>query len=50
LLKDYVDYFTLNYHEMPGLSRELVEHWQPIKSSFRPYKQRARRFNPIIHD
>jgi hypothetical protein len=38
LLKDYVDCFTLNYHEMPCLSRELVEHWQPIKSSFRPYK------------
>jgi hypothetical protein len=35
---------------MPGLSRELVEHWLPIKSGFRPYKQSARRFNPIIHD
>jgi hypothetical protein len=35
---------------MPGLSRELVEHWLPIKYGFRPYKQPARRFNPIIHD
>jgi hypothetical protein len=35
---------------MPGLSRELVEHRLPIKSGFRPYKQPARRFNPIIHD
>jgi hypothetical protein len=26
LLKDYVDSFTWNYREMPGLSRELVEH------------------------
>jgi hypothetical protein len=26
LLEDYVDCFTWNYHEMPGLSRELVEH------------------------
>jgi hypothetical protein len=34
---------------MPGLSRELVEHRLPIKSSFRPYKLPARRFNPIIH-
>ena len=35
---------------MPGLSRELVEHRLPIKSGFRPYKQPARRFNPIIYD
>jgi hypothetical protein len=50
LLKDYVDCFAWNYHEMPELSQELVEHWLPIKSGFRPYKQFARRFNPIIHD
>jgi hypothetical protein len=35
---------------MSGLSRELVEHQLPIKSGFRPYKQPAQRFNPIIHD
>jgi hypothetical protein len=35
---------------MPGLSRELVGHRLPIKSSFRPYKEPARRFNPLIHD
>jgi hypothetical protein len=35
---------------MPSLSRELVEHRLPIKTSFRPYKQPARRFNLIIHD
>jgi hypothetical protein len=34
LLRDYVDCFTWNYREMPGLSRELVEHWLPIKSGF----------------
>jgi hypothetical protein len=50
LLRDYVDYFTWNYHEMPSISRELVEHRLPIKTSFRPYKQPARRFNLIIHD
>jgi hypothetical protein len=50
LLRDYVDCFTWNYHEMPSLSRELVEHWLPIKSGFRRYKQLASRFNPIIHD
>jgi hypothetical protein len=35
---------------MFGLSRELVEHWLPIKSSFGLYKQPSWRFNPIIHD
>jgi hypothetical protein len=50
LLRDYVDCFTWNYREMPGLSRELVEYRLPIKSSFRPYKQPARRFNPIIYE
>jgi hypothetical protein len=50
LFRDYVDCFTWNYREMPSLSRELVEHRPPIKFGFRPYKQPARRFNPIIHD
>jgi hypothetical protein len=36
--------------EMPGLSRELVEHRLPIKAGFGPYKQPARRFNAIIYD
>nr|ABA92239.1 retrotransposon protein, putative, unclassified [Oryza sativa Japonica Group] len=38
LLKEYVDCFAWEYHEMPGLSRELVEHRLPIKPDFRPYK------------
>jgi hypothetical protein len=50
LLSDYVDCFTWNYREMFGLSRELIEHRLPIKSGFRPYKQSAQKFNPIIHD
>jgi hypothetical protein len=50
LLRDYVDCFTWSYCEMPCLSRELVEHRLPIKTGFRPYKQPAQRFNPIIHD
>jgi hypothetical protein len=50
MLRDYVDCFAWNYHEMAGLSRELVEHRLPIKFDFRPYKQPAQRFNPIIHD
>jgi hypothetical protein len=50
VLRYYVDCFTWNYREMPGLSRELVEHRLPIKFGLRPYKQPTRRFNPIIHD
>jgi hypothetical protein len=50
LLREYVDCFTWNYTEMPGLSRELVEHRLPIKDGFRPYKQQPRQFNSIIYD
>jgi hypothetical protein len=50
LLRDCIDCFVWNYREMPGLSRELVEHRLPIKTGFRPYKQPARRFNTIIHN
>jgi hypothetical protein len=39
LLKEFVDCFAWNYTEMPGLSRDLVEHRLPIKSGFRPHKQ-----------
>ena len=50
LLKEYVDCFAWEYHEISGLSRDLVEHRLPIKAGFRPYKQPVRRFNPIIYD
>nr|ABA97752.2 retrotransposon protein, putative, unclassified [Oryza sativa Japonica Group] len=50
LLKEYVDCFAWEYHEMPGLSRELVEHRLPIKPGFSPYKQPPRRFNPLLYD
>ena len=50
LLKEYVDCFTWEYHEIPGLSRDLVEHRLPIKAGFRPYKQPAIHFNPIMYD
>ena len=35
---------------MPGLSRDLVEHCLPIKAGFRPYKQPAMCFNPVMYD
>jgi hypothetical protein len=33
---------------MSGLSREIIEHRLPIKSCFRPFKQRARTFRPDL--
>jgi hypothetical protein len=50
ILKEYVDCFAWNYNEMPGLSRDLVEHKLPIKPGFKPYKQHRRNFNPNIYD
>jgi hypothetical protein len=50
LLKEYADCFAWSYSEMPGLSMTLVEHKLPIKPGFRPYKQPAHNFNPVIID
>jgi len=41
LLREYKDYFTWDYTEMPGLDRSIVEHRLPIKSGFRPHQQPA---------
>jgi hypothetical protein len=48
LLKEYSDCFAWNYNEMPGLSREIVEHQLPIKSGFRPFNQKPRTFCPNL--
>jgi hypothetical protein len=48
LLKEYLDCFAWNYTEMSGLSREIVVHRLPIKSGFRPFKQKARTFRPDL--
>jgi hypothetical protein len=48
LLNEYSDCFTWNYIEMQGLSHEIVEHWLPIRSDFRPFKQKARTFRPDL--
>jgi hypothetical protein len=45
LLREFIDCFYWDYTEMPGLSRDLVEHTLLIKSGFRPHKQPARSFN-----
>jgi hypothetical protein len=48
LIQEFVDCFAWEYTEMPGLSRELVEHKLPIKPRFRLHKQAPRNFNPIL--
>ena len=50
LLKENVDCFAWEYHEMPCLSHDLVEHHLPIKADFRPYKQPVSHLNSIIYD
>jgi hypothetical protein len=44
LLKEYSNCFAWSYTEMLGLSHEIIEHRLPIKSDFRPFKQKARTF------
>jgi hypothetical protein len=48
LLKECSDCFAWNYTEMSGLSREIVEHRQPIKSDFISFKQKAITFRPNL--
>ena len=50
LLKEFKNYFSWEYYEMPGLDRSIVEHQLPIKLGYWPFKQALRRFNPNILD
>ncbi|XP_027343131.1 uncharacterized protein LOC113855699 [Abrus precatorius] len=44
LLREFKDCFAWDYDQMPGLSRELIEHRLPIRPEKRPVKQPPRRF------
>jgi hypothetical protein len=48
ILRRYKDCFALDYPELPGLSRKLVEHRLPIKKGFLPFQQAPRRMAPYI--
>ncbi|WJX84314.1 hypothetical protein P8452_66903 [Trifolium repens] len=48
LLEEYKDCFAWDYDEMPGLSKELVEHRLPLRPDKKPVKQLPRRFAPEI--
>jgi hypothetical protein len=50
LLGEFLNCFMWDYTDMPGLSREVVEHTLPIKQGFRPYKQPPRNFNHELLD
>jgi hypothetical protein len=50
LLREFVDCFAWEYHEMPALSRSIVEHRLPIKPGYRPFKQAPRRFKADMHE
>src|SRR3954464_7320042 len=48
LLKEYKDCFAWDYNEMPGLSRQVVEHRLPLNPGKKPIKQLPRRFAPEV--
>jgi len=45
-LKKYKDCFAWDYHEMSGLSPDVVEHKLPNKHDKKPVKKTPRRFAP----
>ena len=48
LLKEYRDCFAWDYTEMPGLDRNIIEHWLPLKKGFWPFQQRARQMKAEV--
>ena len=48
LLHEFKGSFAWEYHEMPGLPRELVEHNIPIMPGYRPFKQPPRRMSTEV--
>lgn len=48
LLKEYQDVFAWSYSDMPGLDREIVEHYLPTDPAIPPKKQKLRRYKPEL--
>ena len=46
-LQEFKDCFALNYDEMPGFDRRLVEHRLPIKPKFHPFQQLLKRMSKV---
>ena len=48
LLYEFKDCFALNYNEMIGLDRSLMEHHLPIRSEFHHFQQPPRRMSKEV--
>ncbi|XP_017984360.1 PREDICTED: uncharacterized protein LOC108663639 [Theobroma cacao] len=46
LLCEYVDVFAWSYQDMPGLNTDIVVHKLPLRSDWKPIKQKLRRMKP----
>ena len=47
LLHEFTNVFALSHADMSGVLPELVEHRLTVRDSFRPVRQRLRRFHPV---
>jgi len=48
LVREYIDVFTWNYEDMPGLDPRVAMHRLNINSNVKPVKQQQRRFHPEV--
>ena len=49
LVREYIDVFTKNYEDMPGLDPQVAMHRFNINSDAKPVKQQQRQFLSLIH-
>jgi len=47
-VREYIDVFTWNYEDMPGLDLQVAMHCLNINPDEKPVKQQQRRFRPEI--
>jgi hypothetical protein len=45
-LQDNLDVFAWQISDIPGIPREVIEHKLGIDSSYKPVKQKERRYTP----
>ena len=48
LIKEYIDVFTWNYEDMPGLDPRVAMHRLNIRPDAKPVKQQQHQFRPNI--
>ena len=47
-MREFIDVFTWNYEDMPGLDPQVAMHRLNINPDAKPIKQQQRRFRPEI--